>query len=135
MNKRRVLAFGSAAAVTLIMAVPAFAAEPPQPRSARSGVAGIMSMAPSRHALFGIVQSAEGTSFALTRALVSGPTRVMVVTDSDTVFKKNGSAVAPAMPLPGQLVVVLGSVSASGAIEASRVNIMDTKMSSVSARL
>ena len=138
MNKKQVIAAGSAAAFTLLMAVPAFAATPDSTvtsanTSSALAPAGIHPHAgwhtgftkKTANAAFGKITSINGSTITLTRKTKTGDISVTVGTNSSTTYKQNGQPDTVSDLAVGQRVVVMGVKDSSGNIaDATSVNIM-----------
>ena len=139
MNKKQVLAAGGAAAVSLLMAVPAFAATPDiSLASSNSSSSQVGSIGKHLHAgwhtgftkktpnaAFGKVTAINGDSFTLTHKTKTGDVSVTIGTDGSTVYKQNGQADVQSDLAVGQRVIVMGVKDTSGNIaDATSVNIM-----------
>ena len=137
MNKKQVLAAGGAAAVSLLMAVPAFAATTATPSVAGANSSqfrtvihpnagwhtGFTKKTPN--VAFGKITAINGSTLTLTRHTKNGDVSVTVGTDSSTVYKQNGQPDTVSDLAVGQRVVAMGVKDTSGNIaDATSVNIM-----------
>ena len=137
MNKKQVIAAGSAAAFTLLMAVPAFAATPEVAASTNTGSSQVRTgthpnagwhvgfTKKTPNAAFGKITAINGSSFTITRKTKKGDVSVTVTTDGSTAYKQNGQPDVSTDLAVGQRVVAMGVKDSSGNIsDATSVNIM-----------
>jgi hypothetical protein len=136
MNKKQVLAAGGAAAVSLLMAVPAFAATPSvtsNGNSSSSSVAHTWKYAgwhagtnkKTPNAAFGKITAINGSTITLTHGSKTGKVSVTVTTTDATTYKNNGVADTSTDLAVGQRVIVMGTKDSTGNItDATSVNIM-----------
>jgi hypothetical protein len=134
MNKKQVLFMGGAAAVSFLMAVPAFAATTTATSTESASALHTHKGAHKKHtahAAFGTVASVNGSTFTLSHKTKTGTKTVTITTTSSTVYKENGKVSTSAVVAVGQRVVVMGTKDTSGDISSAKsVNILIRKSAS-----